>query len=434
VIFRQLLDEDLGCAAYLIGDEREAAAVVVDPPYAVERLLAEAERAGVRIVRTLETHTHADHVSGHGRLALEQEIPVSIHAAAAVEYPNDALADGDVVELGAVRIRVIHTPGHRPEHCAFVVDDELLLTGDSLFVGDAARPDLAVDAQEGAEGLFRSLNRLTELPDDVAVFPGHVAGSLCGAAMRPEPSSTIGAERGANHALAMPDLESFVARITASLPPRPPTIARVVALNSGPFVGAPTPLAELDELPEDAVVLDVRTAEEFGAGHIPGAVNVPVGGASFATRAGFVLPLDPPLVLCGDDAEVERASRGLRSIGFLELAGRVVGVPADERMDAVELPELERLLEQNAVQLVDVREADESEQDAITGSTRIPYRLMREAAANGLSRGKPVVTICESGGRAAVAASVLASCGVDARPVLHGGVGAFQAQRRRSTG
>ena len=195
----QLLNDDLGCAAYLVGCEEAQEAVVVDPHFAIETILAEAERLDVRIVRTLETHTHADHLSGHGRLALDHGIPVSIHEIAGVEYPHDPLRDGDELEVGAVVLRVIHTPGHRPEHCCLAVTDRsrgdepwLVLTGDSLFVGDAARPDLAVGAVEGAEGLFHSLQRLLELSDGVEVFPGHVAGSLCGKAMCSKPSTTIG--------------------------------------------------------------------------------------------------------------------------------------------------------------------------------------------------------------------------------------------------
>src|SRR5215213_181460 len=187
MLFRQFVDDDLGCASYLIGDEDSGEALVVDPAYAIEQYLQQAERDGVRIVRVLETHTHADHVSGHGRLALDHGVPVSIHAAAEPEYAFDALADGDAIELGPVAIRVIHTPGHRPEHCAFAVFDRergdepwLTLTGDSLFVGDAARPDLASEAAEGARGLYQSLQRLLELHDGVEVYPGHVSGSLCG--------------------------------------------------------------------------------------------------------------------------------------------------------------------------------------------------------------------------------------------------------------
>jgi len=193
VVFRQFVDDDLGCASYLIGDPGAGEALVVDPAYAIEQYLEAAADEGVRIVRVLETHTHADHVSGHGRFALEHDIPVSIHPAAEPEYPFDPLEDGQVLEVGARRVRVVHTPGHRPEHCAFVVDEHAVLTGDSLFVGDAARPDLAVEAREGAHGLFRSLRRLVELPDATQIYPGHVAGSLCGTAMSPAHSSTIGA-------------------------------------------------------------------------------------------------------------------------------------------------------------------------------------------------------------------------------------------------
>src|SRR6266852_1103559 len=214
MLFKQFVDDDLGCASYLIGCEEAGEAVVVDPAYAIEQYLEEAERRDMRIVRVLETHTHADHVSGHGRLALEHGVPVAVHPLAAPEFPFEPLADGQELDVGNVRLHVIHTPGHRPEHCCFAVADRtradepwLLLTGDSLFVGDAARPDLAVEAHEGAEGLFHSLRRLAELPGPVAVYPGHVAGSLCGAAMSPERSSTIAAERRSNVALSYGELE-----------------------------------------------------------------------------------------------------------------------------------------------------------------------------------------------------------------------------------
>src|SRR5215207_9385890 len=188
MLFRQFVDSDLGCASYLIGSEQAGEAIVVDPAYAIERYLEEAERHSLRITRVVETHNHADHVSGHGRLALEHGARVSIHPLAQPEYESDPLADGEELRIGEVTLRVIHTPGHRPEHCAILVDGALVLTGDSLFVGDAARPDLAVGAAEGAEGLFHSLRRLEELPDGVQVFPGHVAGSLCGKAMSPKAS------------------------------------------------------------------------------------------------------------------------------------------------------------------------------------------------------------------------------------------------------
>ncbi len=423
MVFRQFVDDDLGCASYLIGDPGAGEALVVDPAYAIEQYLEAAADEGVRIVRVLETHTHADHVSGHGRFALEHDIPVSIHPAAEPEYPFDPLEDGQVLEVGARRVRVVHTPGHRPEHCAFVVDEHAVLTGDSLFVGDAARPDLAVEAREGAHGLFRSLRRLVELPDATQIYPGHVAGSLCGTAMSPAHSSTIGAERASNHALAIEDEEEFINESASVTTPRPPTTARVVELNQGPFVGAPAPVEKL-EGPGGATVLDVRPPDDHVAGHLHGAISVPVSGSSFATRAGFLLDPDEGVAIhASSREEAELAARGLRAVGFLELAGFFTdGEDATERSRSVDIRELEQLLEDRFVQVLDVREKSERDEGYIPGTLHIPYRLLRACAGDGLDADRPIVTICESGARAGIAASVLVAAGLDARPVLHGGI------------
>jgi hydroxyacylglutathione hydrolase len=425
-VLRQLVDDDLGCASYLIGDPESGEAVVVDPAYAIEPYLEAAAEAGVRIVRVLETHTHADHVSGHGRFALEHGLPVSIHPLAEPEYPFDPLEDGQVVEVGVRRVRVVHTPGHRPEHCAFVVDEESVLTGDSLFIGDAARPDLAIEAREGAQDLFHSLRRLVELPEGTAVYPGHVAGSLCGVAMSPARSSTIGAERSSNRALEFEDEEDFVNDSASVATPRPPTTSRVVALNRGPFLGAPAPLGELDG-PGGATVLDVRSPDEHAAGHLHGSISVPVSGSSFATKAGFLLDADERVAIhASSAAEAEQAARGLRAVGFLELAGFFTGGDTTETSQTVEVQELERLLEDESVQVVDVREKSERDAGYIPGTLHIPYRLLRAAAGDGLDPKRPIVTICESGARAGIAASVLTAAGLDARPVLHGGINDWQ--------
>jgi hydroxyacylglutathione hydrolase len=426
MLFRQFVDDDLGCASYLVGDEDSGEAVVVDPAYAVEQYLDQAERDGVRIARVLETHTHADHVSGHGRLALEHGVPVSIHPAAEPEYPFDPLEDGAAIELGPVSIRVVHTPGHRPEHCCFEVIDRnrgdeawLTLTGDSLFVGDAARPDLASEATEGAHGLYESLQRLLQLDDGVEVYPGHVSGSLCGTGMSSKASSTIGFERRFNQKLRMADEDEFVAEAIKT-GVRPPNMDRIVELNRGPFVGAPEPLQQLNG--GSGAVLDVRSADDFAAGHARGALSVPVEGGNFPTKAGFVLPPDERVVIhAGSAEEAERAAKGLRAVGIFDLAGYLVGPPREERTAPVELDELRHLVETGTVEVLDVREPHERDEGYIPGSRNIPYRLVREWADD-LQGGKPVVTICSSGPRAGVAASVLASSGVDARPVLHGGV------------
>jgi hydroxyacylglutathione hydrolase len=422
VLFRQFVDDDLGCASYLIGDPTTGEAFVVDPAFAIEQYLDASQQEGVRIVRVLETHTHADHVSGHGRFALEHDVPVSVHPLAEPEFPFEPLEDGQELPIGSVSLRVVHAPGHRPEHCAFVVGEELVLTGDSLFIGDAARPDLAIDAREGAEGLFHSLHRLAQLPDRYGVYPGHVAGSLCGAAMSPAHSSTMGDEKRTNGALEFGDLQAFVNANASLSTPRPPTTAHVVAINKGPFVGAPAPLEELATT-DGATILDVRPADAHAAGHVHGAFNVPVSGSSFATRAGFVLDPDERIVIhATDQREAARAAAGLRAVGFLELAGYVTEAPATERLEPIELDEVERLLETGSVQVVDVREKSERDEAYIPGSVHIPFRLLRDSGSDGLDTDRPVVTICESGMRASIAASVLTAAGVEARPVLHGGV------------
>ena len=427
MLFHQFVNDDLGCASYLIGCEGSGEAVVVDPPYAIEPLLAEAQHREVRIVRVLETHTHADHVSGHGRLALDHGIPVSIHRSAGVAYPHDPLEDGDEITVGNVTLRCIHTPGHRPEHCCFSVIDRtraeepwLLLTGDSLFVGDTARPDLAVGAEEGAEGLFHSLNRLLELQDGVEVYPGHVAGSLCGKGMSSKASTTIGFERRFNPMLRFGAVDAFVAESAGIGAPKPPNLGRIVDLNRGPFLGTLPAPEELAAPPDGVQLLDVRPVADFAAGHRPGAVNVPVSGTSFSTKAGFVLDAERPVaVLAGSADEAARAIRGLRSVAFLDIAGFVLG-GGDETMATLALEELDDLIAENAVLVLDVREPEDWESGSVPGSRNIPYRVARQAAAD-LPRDRPVVTVCETGPRAAVAASILQAEGLDARAVVDGG-------------
>ena len=295
MLFQQLVDDDLGCASYLIGDETAGEAVVIDPAYAIEPYLEAAERAGVRIVRVLETHNHADHVSGHGRLALEHDVPVSIHTLAEAEYPHEPLEDGAELTIGLLAIRVMHTPGHRPEHCCFLVEGHLL-TGDSLLVGDAARPDLAVEAREGAEDLFASLRRLAELPDETEVDPGHTGGSLCGAGLRGEKTSTIGMER---------------AEQRGAQDRRPAGVRGALGRDLGAAAadGRARRRAEPRAVPGCAAAARAARRTDRGncstsaaptrhaAGHAHGAVNVPLDGSSVGTKAAFVLDHDEPITI-----------------------------------------------------------------------------------------------------------------------------------------
>ena len=434
MIFTQFVDDALGCASYLVGDADSQTAVVVDPAFAIEQYLEDAERQGVRIVRTIETHTHADHLSGHGRLALEHDVPVSIHPLADAEYPSDPMEDGNEIAAGEVVLRCIHTPGHRPEHCCLAVSDLsrgpdpwIVLTGDSLFVGDAARPDLAVESREGAESLFHSLRRLVDLGDGVEVYPGHVAGSLCGKAMSSKASTTIGFERRFNPALAYDDVSLFIAESASVSTARPPNMERIVELNRGPFIAAVTEPEELPAPPEDAQVLDVRPVEAFAQGHFAGALSVPVSGTLFSTKAAFVLDSSPVVVSAADASEAADAIRSLRSVGLLDIPGYVLGA-GPETLALVTIDQLDGLLAEG-VELIDVREKDERDSGYIAGSRNIPYRLLALGESD-LPRDRPIVTICETGPRAAIAASILAARGFDAHPVVNGGIDSWAASGR----
>lgn len=243
MFFKQFLRDGLGCASYLIGDTDAGECVVVDPQWDISEYVSTARDKGMSIRYVLETHNHADHISGHGKLA-QLGAEVAVHESADVDYAHKPLKDGDTISVGTVRLQVLHTPGHRPEHIAISVADTsraeapwLVLTGDALFVGDIGRPDLAVEAHEGATQLYTSLHeKILALPDGVEIYPAHVAGSLCGKSMSAKGNSTVGFERLYNQPLSEPDVEAFVERVTSALPPQPPQFGRIVEKNRGPFL------------------------------------------------------------------------------------------------------------------------------------------------------------------------------------------------------
>jgi hydroxyacylglutathione hydrolase len=249
--------------------------------------------------------------------------------------------------------------------------------------------------------------------------------------MSSKASTTIGFERRSNPAL-QGELADFLAARLGPQPPRPPNMERIVELNSGELLGAQPPLERTDSAPDEAIVLDVRATEAFAAGHHPGAVGIPVSGSSFATKAAFVLPERPLVLHAANEEEAERASRALQAVALFEVSGWQEG-GGPEELEPVSLEELERLLADDEVELLDVREADERDDGHIPGSRHLPYRTARAAAEAGLLNGRPVVTICESGPRAAVAASVLQAAGVNARPVLDGGVADWRANGGETT-
>jgi rhodanese-related sulfurtransferase/glyoxylase-like metal-dependent hydrolase (beta-lactamase superfamily II) len=448
MIFRQVTHDDLGCASYLIGDDKAGVAAVVDPRFEIDVYLEMARYFHARIEHILETHNHADHLSGHGRLAAATGAVIHIHRAAEAEYEHDPIDDGWELELGSVRVKALHTPGHRPEHTAFALIDThrgddaawAVLTGDTLFVGDIARPDLAVDKADGARGIFRSLHsQLLSLPPETEVWPGHLGGSLCGGpGMDMKVSSTVGFERRHNDMLEIADEDDFVARAIDKLPPQPPNFQRVVALNRGALVTTAPPLQPLAPLQVEraraagALLVDVRTPYQFDDAHVPGAVCIPIVEAGFGSKLAWVADHDDDIVLIGrDDADAAHAAALAAAIGLRNIAGFLHGGMTSwrvedkevESIDRIDLDELHQL--GDSVQILDVREQSEWDDVHIPGSVHIPYHDITGVPAQ-LDVGRPVAVICESGRRSVVAASLLQRHGRgDVLHVVEGGVSSW---------
>jgi hydroxyacylglutathione hydrolase len=447
MLFRQITHDDLGCASYLIGDEGAGIASVVDPRLDIDEYLRLARYSGVHVEHILETHNHADHVSGHGRLAASTGATIHIHREAAAEYEHEPFDDGWELELGEVTVRALHTPGHRPEHTAFALVDAqrgtepwAVLTGDSLFVGDIARPDLAVEMEEGARGIFRSLRqRLLTLPDTCEVWPGHLGGSLCGGpGMDMKTSSTIGYERAHSQLLGIEAEDEFVRRTTTSLRPQPPNFKTIVTRNRGPLAvesveAHPLTPRQVEQARRDgALVVDVRTELQFDEAHIPDAVSITALRAGFGSKLAWLVEPEQRVVLVGrDDDDARRAAVLAASVAITRIAGYLAGgmtswreerLPV-ERIERITVPELRDRAEE--LQILDVREQSEWDAGHIPGSVHTPYHDIH-AIPEGLDPGRPVAVICSSGQRSAPAASLLRRHGV--REVLHvvdGGVPAY---------
>src|SRR5919108_4377518 len=338
MFFRQVLHEDLACASYVIADGGEAA--VVDPKWEIDEYLDLAREHDFRIRHVLETHNHADHLSGHGRLAAATGATLHVSREADAEYEHEPLEEGTTIEVGEARITAVRTPGHRPEHLAFLVEDGsrdespwLVLTGDSLFVGDVARPDLAVEPEEGARDLHRSLRRLLGQEDFLEVWPAHVGGSLCGGAgMSEKPGSTLGFQRRFNPLLRIEEEDEFVRELTGNLAPQPPNFERIVELNRGPLVTEPTALEPLAPararqlLEAGATLVDGRDPREFDAVHVPGSISVTQTHTGVGTRAAWVLePEAEIVVLAASDDEARTLARNLEAVGLRSLRGFVAG-------------------------------------------------------------------------------------------------------------
>jgi DMSO/TMAO reductase YedYZ molybdopterin-dependent catalytic subunit/rhodanese-related sulfurtransferase/glyoxylase-like metal-dependent hydrolase (beta-lactamase superfamily II) len=444
----------LSHASYLIGDETTGRAVVADPRRDIGVYLDEATSKGLQIERVIETHIHADFLSGHLELADRTGAVVSYLAGADVGFPFAPLHDGQRLPLGEVVLEIRATPGHTPESMCVVVwehpDDPApygVLTGDTLFVGDVGRPDLFassgsdLSAETLARRLYRSLrDKLLVLPDTTRIFPAHGAGSACGKALSTDTTSTLGEQRRTNYALQDMTEEAFVAAVTEGQPVRPRYFAFDARANreGHPLLDEQPPaLLHLDDVlarrEGGALLLDPREPADFAAGHLRGAVNVGLQGR-FAEWAGDVLAPDRDIVLVGDpalatEAKIRLARVGLdRVVGQLGDPGSVLGtrpelVERSSRLTIGQLAELRGL--EPDLQLVDVRSAAETADGTLSGAVEIPLAVLTDSLV-GLDRGGPVVTYCASGYRSQMAASVLAEAGFRDVSDLLGGYAAWE--------
>ncbi|WP_051943984.1 MBL fold metallo-hydrolase [Streptacidiphilus rugosus] len=452
LVFEQYYLDCLSHASYLVGDRTTGRAVVVDPQRDVDEYVAAAARHGLTVERVIETHVHADFLSGHLELAARTGARISYGSVAVVDFATEPLEDGAHLSLGQVDLEIMHTPGHTPESVCVVVREHAgdpfpyaVLTGDTLFIGDVGRPDLlaaaGTPAEEMARALYRSTReRLLALPDATRVYPAHGAGSACGKNLSTELSCTIGRQRRDNHALAAMTEDEFVTLVTEGQPAAPGYFAFTSVRNrqARPVLDEDTPVrllapdAFLAARAGGATVLDTRDPESFAAAHLVGAVNVPLGGR-FAELAGEVLDAGERVLLCGAPDDAHEARKRLARIGFDQVLGALAtgigSLPAAHlthvvRVDADVLAD--RLAEAaDATEPVDVRGPGEvRETGTVPGARLVPLPELL-ARLGELPVGRPLVVLCASGNRSSVAASVLRARGYEAVD-LRGGYSAWR--------
>jgi glyoxylase-like metal-dependent hydrolase (beta-lactamase superfamily II)/rhodanese-related sulfurtransferase len=445
----------LSHASYLVGDETTRRAVVVDPRRDVGVYLDEAAERGLRIERVIETHIHADFLSGHLELADRTGAVISYGAGADIRFAFQPLYDGQRLSLGEVTLEILATPGHTPESICVLVwehpNDPIphgVLTGDTLFVGDVGRPDLLASAGADlsadalARRLYRSLRmKLLVLPESTRVYPAHGAGSACGRALSSETTSTIGEQRRTNYALQDMTEDDFAAAVTEGQPARPRYFAFDARANRQlhPLLDEQPPeLLHLDDVlarwRAGAVLLDAREPADFAVAHLHDAVNVGLQGR-FAEWAGEVLPADRDIILVGDPALAVEAKVRLARVGLDRVAGQLTDaasvfttrhelVEVSSRLTIGQLAELRGL--EPDLQLVDVRAAAETASGTLPGAVEIPLAVLADSL-DALDRSRPVVVYCASGYRSLVAASVLTQAGFADVSDLLGGFTAWQA-------
>lgn len=467
--FKQFYLACLAHASYLIGSEGEAA--VVDPQRDVDQYIAEAQEQGLKIKYVIETHLHADFVSGHSELAERTGAEIVIGAKADATFPHRGVREGDEIKIGDVVLRIMETPGHTPESiCVLVTDTEgsyrtvvpstdagkdacapgpqKVLTGDTLFIGDVGRPDLAggkgYTSQMMAEMMYDTLHqKLMKLPDEVEVYPAHGAGSMCGKSMSHETSSTIGAQKKTNYALKPMTKADFVRMMTADLPEAPAYFPKDAEINrSGAHalaeVSRPAALTtpEVNELATHGhLILDVRSAYEFGAGHVPGSLNIGLGG-QFAIWAGCLIPMGTPIVIvAASDAQVDEAVMRLARVGIETVTGYLRdGISAWREaglgmahITQISVDDLHNLIGKDSkLQIIDVRRPPEYESGHVPNALHAPLSTLQATVSNlALDPAKPTAVICAGGYRSSAATSILKQHDFKKLLNVTGGTGAW---------
>ena len=453
---QQFFIEGLACASYLVGCESQGVAAVIDPDRIVQKYLDTAQARGLQITHILETHLHADHVSGNTDLAARSGADIYIHEASGVEYSHKPMKDGDVIELGNLRIQVMHTPGHTPESVTLLFTDTtrapepwLAMTGDTLFVGDIGRPDLvgAEAARSLAGEMYESLfQRILSLSDSLLVYPGHGAGSLCGKSIGAMRSSTLGFERRYNLALAPRDKASFIDFAVNDLPEQPGNHRRIKAMNRT----GPEPAGEVEEQPltvrqvmthlqQAAVLLDTRPKKLYSDAHIPGSIHIEAD-SRLANRIGFMFSSEKPVILLLHElAQYREVVHNLLRVGYDQILGYLaeslqtweeMGLPIVsgdiQDIEPLELHELLQAVSDGEAPLVlDVREPWEFRRVHVPGAKLLPLGQLSERIGE-LDPQRPVAVICASGNRSQSAAALLAQKGFQKVFNVAGGTNAWK--------
>lgn len=464
MLLKRFYDAKLAQASYLVGCSATGQALVVDPNRDVQQYIAAAATEGVRITHVAETHIHADFLSGSRALAAQTGAALLLSAEGGPDwqyaFAKDAgatlLSDGNRFDVGNVRVDVLHTPGHTPEHISFMVTDRAatdrpmgVFTGDFVFVGDVGRPDLLERAanvvgtmEASARTLYASLQRFKALPDYLQVWPGHGAGSACGKSLGAVPQSTLGYERAVNWAFGAASEADFVEAVLSGQPEPPGYFSEMKRINRDdqrtvraagrPPVMRPAELSKV--LVGSARVVDTRPADAFAAGHVPGTLNIPLN-RSFTTWAGSLLSYDADFyLLVSDDRALDEAVHDLAMIGLDRVAGWwtpdaisdwAAAGRALETTPQIQPAELEARLRAGEIDVIDVRGQSEWDTGHIPGVANIPLGALASRLAE-IPGDRPVVLQCQGGGRSAIAASLLQANGIGQVLNLSGGFGAWK--------